>query len=301
MTAVFQCHHAGSRHDCLPASVSQYFQRAPSHTSAVLQDRQVAVWVCLVIPTSSWHCQVVTQHAYPHHCCVQSRYVAGRVGISACLPHSSIIESAQSCQLMSLLCSSSSTWNMCVCMTAVFQHFHGKEWACVFISVLSHIKADWLPTLVCMPVMSWGCHMVAWSYLLSPAVSEHNHFLVWTCLFLHLVCPGATSQCCDTHVHTSLPCPSTDTCYRQVCSPICQVLVLPHVCTAMSPCTPAMFKQCHVLAWAHLLSHLLCPNAMRCWHMRAGSYTCHVSALQPGSEAMPVFVPDISHHHQVMT
>lgn len=81
----------------------------------------------------------------------------------------------------------------------------------MFISVLSHIDADWLCTHVCMPVMSLGCHMVAQAYLLSPAVSEHNYFLVQTCMFLHLVWPGATSQWCDTHVHISLLCPSTDT------------------------------------------------------------------------------------------
>lgn len=54
----------------------------------------------------------------------------------------------------------------------------------MFISVLSHIDAEWLPTLVRMPVIAFGCHMVAGSYLLSPAVSEHNQFLVLrTCLF----------------------------------------------------------------------------------------------------------------------
>lgn len=54
---------------------------------------------------------------------------------------------------------------MCVCVTVIVQRFHGREWACVFISILSRINAEWLPTLVCMPVTSLGCHMVAQTYL----------------------------------------------------------------------------------------------------------------------------------------
>lgn len=72
---------------------------------------------------------------------------------------------------------------MCVCVTVIVQRFHGREWACVFISILSRINAEWLPTLVCMPVTSLGC-MFAWWHRHTYAESEHHLFPVQTHLMI---------------------------------------------------------------------------------------------------------------------
>lgn len=90
ISATWECRHACSWLPCSRATMQEQgtttcLPLSPKTTetllsSVVLQDHQGAVWVCLVIPTSSWHCQAATQYARPHHttCPVPACGRAGR-------------------------------------------------------------------------------------------------------------------------------------------------------------------------------------------------------------------------------
>lgn len=182
---------------------------------------------------------------------------------------------------------------MHACTTIIFQHFHVREWACMFNCILSHISAKWLhrhvflhachvPELphgdMGMPVLVWCVQVQPLSSVgvpvCTPAVFRHYLMMAWhTCSHTYLG-PAPTHDVTGSSVLTS----TKFLCYQvvvQACLLARQPCLSDSTCWHSKPPFSSAVPQCHqVLAQAYLFICLLCLS-IATWQQGHGCFhTC---------------------------